>query len=69
MKYFEMGGYNLDGSWGFDEERRDWDIPIHQLLVAHDATIWFHGHDHLYVQQELTVSSTKKPSPCYSWAN
>jgi hypothetical protein len=53
VKYFEMGGYNLDGSWGFDKERRDWDIPIHQLLVAHDATIWFHGHDHLYVQQEL----------------
>lgn len=52
-KYLEMGGYNLDGTWGFDDARPGWEIPIHQLLVAHDATIYFHGHDHLYVHQEL----------------
>ncbi|MFP6829458.1 MAG: hypothetical protein VCC36_10570 [Gammaproteobacteria bacterium] len=28
-------------------------MPIHQLLVAHNATIYFHGHDHLYVKQDL----------------
>jgi hypothetical protein len=53
VKYLEMGGYNLDGTWGFDEARPGWEIPIHQLLVAHNATIYFHGHDHLYVHQEL----------------
>ena len=53
VKYLEMGGYNLDGTWGFDEARPGWAMPIHQLLVAHDATIYFHGHDHLYVKQDL----------------
>lgn len=53
VKYKEMGGYNLDGTWGFDEARPGWAMPIHQLLVAHDATIYFHGHDHLYVKQDL----------------
>ena len=53
-KYKEMGGYNLDGTWGFDEERPGWEIPIHQLLVANnkEGTIFFTGHDHLYVHQE-----------------
>ena len=53
-KYKEMGGYNLDGSWGFDEERPGWEIPIHQLLVENNnqGTIFFTGHDHLYVHQE-----------------
>ena len=53
VKYLEMGGYNLDGTWGFDEARPGWAMPIHQLLVAHNATIYFHGHDHLYVKQDL----------------
>ena len=53
VKYKEMGGYNLDGTWGFDEARPGWAMPIHQLLVAHNATIYFHGHDHLYVKQDL----------------
>lgn len=53
VKYLEMGGYNLDGTWGFDEARPGWAMPIHQLLVSHNATIYFHGHDHLYVKQDL----------------
>jgi hypothetical protein len=53
-KYKEMGGHNLDGTWGFDDERPGWGMPIHQLLVANkkEATIFFTGHDHLYVHQE-----------------
>ncbi len=53
VKYLEMGGYNLDGTWGFDKARPGWEMPIHQLLVRHNATIYFHGHDHLYVKQDL----------------
>ncbi len=53
VKYLEMGGYNLDGTWGFDKARPGWAMPIHQLLVANNATIYFHGHDHLYVKQDL----------------
>ena len=52
-KYLEMGGYNLDGTWGFDEARPGWAMPIHQLMVAHNVTIFFHGHDHLYARQDL----------------
>lgn len=53
VKYLEMGGYNLDGTWGFDKARPGWAMPIHQLLVGNHATIYFHGHDHLYVKQDL----------------
>ena len=52
LKYLEMGGYNLDGTWGFDKARPGWAMPIHPLLVANNATIYFHGHDHLYVKQD-----------------
>ena len=53
VKYLEMGGYNLDGTWGFDKARPGWAMPIHQLLVGNNATVYFHGHDHLYVKQDL----------------
>mgnify|MGYP006281535439 CR=1 FL=1 len=50
---FEWGGHNIDGSWGFDTRRPGWSKPIHQLLVEHGVTAWFHGHDHVYVQETL----------------
>ena len=53
VKYTEMGGHNYDGTWGWDKARPGWYKPIHQLLVENNATIYFHGHDHLYVHQEL----------------
>jgi Calcineurin-like phosphoesterase len=53
VKYLEMGGYNLDGTWGWDKARPGWYKPIHQLLVENNATIYFHGHDHLYAKQDL----------------
>ena len=49
----EVEAYFEYGTWGFDEARPGWAMPIHQLLVAHNATIYFHGHDHLYVKQDL----------------
>jgi hypothetical protein len=52
-KYLEWGGYNLDDSWGFDKARPGWAMPIHQLLVANNVTIFFHGHDHFYGKQDL----------------
>ncbi len=52
-KYLEWGGYNLDGTWGFDAARPGWPMPIHQLLVANNVTVFFHGHDHVYVKQDL----------------
>ncbi len=52
-KYLEWGGYNLDGTYGFDKARPGWGKPIHQLLVENKATIFFHGHDHTYAKQDL----------------
>lgn len=52
-RYLEWGGYNLDGTWGFDKSRPGWPMPIHQLLVANNVTAFFHGHDHLYAKQDL----------------
>jgi uncharacterized protein (TIGR03437 family) len=53
VKYLEWGGYNLDGTWGFDKARPDFAMPIHNLLVANNVTVFFHGHDHLYAKQDL----------------
>jgi PKD repeat protein len=51
--YFEWGGKNLDGTDGFPQKRPGWSLPIHQLLAYYKVTAVFHGHDHLYAQQEL----------------
>ncbi len=52
-KYFEWGGRNLDGSDVFKDKRPGWPKPVHQLLLDHGVSAVFHGHDHLYVKQEL----------------
>ena len=51
--YFEWGGKSLDGQFDFDRRRPGWGQPIHPLLVEHGVTIVFHGHDHLFVKQDL----------------
>ena len=51
--YFEWGGKGLDGKNEFDRFRPGWGLPIHQLLVKHHVSIVFHGHDHLFVKQDL----------------
>ena len=50
---YEWGGQNNDGSPGFQAKRPGWYKPIHQLLLEHNATIFFHGHDHFYANQQL----------------
>ena len=51
--YFEWGGRDLDGRDSFAKNRPDWAAPIHQLLMErHGGVVVFHGHDHLYAQQE-----------------
>ncbi len=51
--YFEWGGRNADASDGFVAHRPGWAMPIHQLLVKNHVSAVFHGHDHLYVHEEL----------------
>ncbi len=51
--YFEWGGENKNGGWGFSTERPGWDLPIHQLMVKNNVTIFFQGHDHLFAKEDL----------------
>jgi hypothetical protein len=51
--YFEWGGKSLNGANDFDKRRPGWGLPIHQLLVKCGVSAVFHGHDHLYANQEL----------------
>jgi len=51
--YYEWGGHNADGTWGFDIRRPGWAMPVHDLLVANNASIVLHGHDHLFIKQDL----------------
>lgn len=51
--YYEWGGLSDDGTDGFAANRPGWDKPIHELLVDNHVTAVFHGHDHVYVRQEL----------------
>jgi len=41
-------------------------MPIHQLLVRHRVSAVFHGHDHLYVKQDLDgIVYQEVPQPGY----
>ena len=53
--------------------RRAWDKTIHQLMVDNNVTIFFQGHDHVFVKQELDgviYQTLPEPAnPNYSWEN
>jgi hypothetical protein len=50
---YEWGGLNANGTPGFALQRPGWASPIHQLMVANRVTIFFQGHDHVWVKQQL----------------
>lgn len=52
-RFFEWGGWNADSTNGFTANRPDWNKPVHDLLVQYKVNAVFHGHDHLFVKQEL----------------
>lgn len=61
---YEWGGYNQDGSFGFDQHRPGWGVPVHQLLVDNNVTAFFHGHDHFFGKQELDgITYQEVPQP------
>ena len=72
--YFEWGGKNADGTWGFDTHRpasEGWTVPVHQLMVANGVDIFFHGHDHIYSYEQLDgityVECAKPDDAGYAW--
>jgi hypothetical protein len=50
---YEWGGKNPDGVSEWRRERPGWEMPIHDLCVKHGVDVVYHGHDHLYVKEEL----------------
>jgi hypothetical protein len=50
---YEWGGFGKNGVWEFSKMRPNWEMPIHQLMVKNNVTIFFQGHDHLFAKQEL----------------
>jgi hypothetical protein len=50
---YEWGGRNKKGAWEFNQKRPGWNLPIHQLMAKNGVTIFFQGHDHIFVRQEL----------------
>ncbi|MEI6423954.1 MAG: hypothetical protein WCP55_17190 [Lentisphaerota bacterium] len=71
--YFEWGGKNENGTPGFKEKRPGWDLPIHLLMVKNGVTIFFQGHDHVFVRQEkdgVTYQTLPDPAnPNYVFNN
>jgi hypothetical protein len=49
---FEWGG-NDAGKYIFDSKRPGWGLPLHQLMQKNKVDIFFQGHDHIYVKQDL----------------
>jgi hypothetical protein len=70
---FEWGGENANGTWGFGTHRPGWETPIHQLMADNGVTIFFHGHDHVFVKQKLdSVVYQECPQasdPTYGWGS
>ncbi len=61
---FEWGGEDHQGNYIFDSMRLGWDLPIHQLMAENKVAIWFHGHDHLFVKQDLQgIAYQECPKP------
>ena len=50
---FEWGGKNKKGVSEFAQMRPGWELPIHQLMAKNGVTIFFQGHDHIFVRQQL----------------
>lgn len=72
-QWYEWGGYNKDGSYGFSTQRPGWYKPIKDLLSENKVSIFFHGHDHFFGKQEkdcLIYQECPQPSlPNFTAAN
>ena len=63
--FYEWGGSNIDGTYGFTQQRPGWAMPIQDLLLQYGVTAVFHGHDHLYVKQVLDSNGNGVPRLIY----
>ncbi len=72
-KLWEWGGQNQNGAVEFFSQRPNWTEPIHQLMARTGVTIFFQGHDHVWVRQQLdgvTYQTLSEPAdPNYALWN
>jgi hypothetical protein len=62
---YEWGGQDPKGKSTFAKERPNWALPIHDLMVKNGVSIFFQGHDHIFVHQErdgLVYQSMPNPA-------
>ena len=65
---WEWGGQSANGSYDFPSQRPLWPEPLHQLMVRTGVSIFFQGHDHIWVHQQVdgmvyqTVSEPADPN-------
>jgi hypothetical protein len=51
---YEWGGEDEEGDYVFTKMRPGWDHgPIHDIMVKEGVDVFFHGHDHAFVYEEL----------------
>ena len=53
VRQWEWGGEDAKGVSYFTLQRPNWPSPIHQLMVKNKVTIFFQGHDHIWVHQQI----------------
>jgi hypothetical protein len=72
-RLWEWGGESTNGVFEFAAMRPTWPAPIHRLMAANKVTIFFQGHDHVWVRQQLdgvTYQTLSEPAdPNYSLFN
>lgn len=70
---YEWGGKNRAGVDEFAQKRPGWAMPIHALMAKNGVTIFFQGHDHIFVRQEkdgVVYQSMPEPAdPNYALHN
>jgi hypothetical protein len=62
---FEWGGEDSTGEFVFHQKRPGWTHgPIHDLMADLGVDLFFHGHDHCFVREELDgITYQTCPSP------
>lgn len=65
-QFYEWGGLDANGVNAFKQNRPNWELPIHDLLLKHHVNAVFHGHDHFFAKQDrdgLVYQLVPQPGP------
>ncbi len=53
VNLYEWGGLDKKGQDIFSANRPNMTMPVHDLLVKNNVTIFFQGHDHIYARETI----------------